>query len=114
MPPTPICNSGARAGVAGGGQAVAEGDVKAIAPLIKVLDRLDRYQKTAGATRALRRKRPTAGDELVSEVYRRMRETLQEIEAERTSSNRHKPIVKMASSVCKRKKFSSALTRVTP
>ena len=34
------------------GQAVAEGDVKAIAPLIKVLDRLDRYQKTAGATRA--------------------------------------------------------------
>ena len=70
------------------GQAVAEGDVKAIAPLIKVLDRLDRYQKTAGATRALRRKRPTtAGDELVMrEVYRRIRrDTLAEIEAERAA-----------------------------
>jgi uncharacterized protein YdbL (DUF1318 family) len=69
-------------------QAVAEGDVKAIAPLIKVLDRLDRYQKTAGATRAPRRKRPTAaGDELVMrEVYRRIRrDTLAEIEAERTA-----------------------------
>ena len=27
--------------------AVEEGDVRAIAPLLKVLDRLDRYQKTA-------------------------------------------------------------------
>jgi hypothetical protein len=29
------------------GEAVADGQVKAIAPLIKVLDRLDRYQRTA-------------------------------------------------------------------
>ena len=29
------------------GQAVADGDVKAIPPLIKVLDRLDRYQRAA-------------------------------------------------------------------
>src|SRR5580658_6224557 len=28
-------------------EAVADGDVKAIAPLLKVLDRLDRYQRTA-------------------------------------------------------------------
>ena len=70
------------------GQAVAEGDVKAIAPLIKVLDRLDRYQKTAGATRALKRKRPTVG-------WRRARDAgcipqdssdiLEEIEAERAA-----------------------------
>ncbi len=31
------------------GEAIAEGDVKAIAPLMKVLDRLDRYQRTAKA-----------------------------------------------------------------
>jgi hypothetical protein len=31
------------------GEAIAEGDVKAIAPLMKVLDRLDRYQRTARA-----------------------------------------------------------------
>jgi hypothetical protein len=31
------------------GEAVAQGEVKAIAPLIKVLDRLDRYQRTAEA-----------------------------------------------------------------
>ncbi len=31
------------------GEAIAEGDVTAIAPLMKVLDRLDRYQKVAKA-----------------------------------------------------------------
>ena len=31
------------------GEAVADGDVKAIAPLLKVLDRLDRYQRVAKA-----------------------------------------------------------------
>jgi hypothetical protein len=31
------------------GEAIADGDVKAIAPLMKVLDRLDRYQRTARA-----------------------------------------------------------------
>jgi hypothetical protein len=31
------------------GEAIADGDVKAIAPLMKVLDRLDRYQKVANA-----------------------------------------------------------------
>ncbi len=31
------------------GEAIAEGDVKAIAPLMKVLDRLDRYQRSAKA-----------------------------------------------------------------
>ena len=31
------------------GEAIAEGDVKAIAPLMKVLDRLDRYQRAAKA-----------------------------------------------------------------
>ena len=31
------------------GEAIAEGDVTAIAPLMKVLDRLDRYQRVAKA-----------------------------------------------------------------
>ena len=31
------------------GEAIAEGDVTAIAPLMKVLDRLDRYQRAAKA-----------------------------------------------------------------
>ena len=31
------------------GEAIADGDVKAIAPLMKVLDRLDRYQRVAKA-----------------------------------------------------------------
>jgi predicted butyrate kinase (DUF1464 family) len=31
------------------GEAIAEGDVKAIAPLMKAPDRLDRYQRTARA-----------------------------------------------------------------
>jgi hypothetical protein len=31
------------------GEAIADGDVKAIAPLMKVLDRLDRYRRAAKA-----------------------------------------------------------------
>ncbi len=35
------------------GEAVADGDVKAIAPLLKVLDRLDRYRRAAKANQVL-------------------------------------------------------------
>ena len=70
------------------GEAVAEGDVRAIPPLIKVLDRLDRYQKTASANRAeIRRasRRLSDGDALVvQDFHRRVREQiLQEIAAEK-------------------------------
>jgi hypothetical protein len=58
------------------GEAVAQGDVRAIAPLMKVLDRLDRYQKSAERTK------PAAsgeGDKLViSELKRRFREQFEE------------------------------------
>jgi Mor family transcriptional regulator len=67
------------------GEAVAEGDVRAIAPLVKVLDWLDRYQKTARTIRAdVKRKRLPASDEVVmAELKRRMRESVvQELAAE--------------------------------
>ncbi len=67
------------------GEAVAEGDVRAIVLLIKVLDRLDRYQKTARTDPSMIEHPLSAGDKLVVEDFsRRMRESvLQELTAER-------------------------------
>jgi hypothetical protein len=67
------------------GEAVAEGDVRAIAPLVKVLDRLDRYQKTARTIRAddKRKRRPARDEVVMAELKRRMRESVvQELAAE--------------------------------
>jgi hypothetical protein len=59
------------------GEAVAQGDVRAIAPLIKVLDRLDRYQKSAEAARP--RARSSRSDPVViSELMRRLRRGFEE------------------------------------
>ena len=53
------------------GEAVAQGDVRAIAPLMKVLDRLDRYQKSAERTQPAVLQE---GDKLViNELRRRLR-----------------------------------------
>ena len=70
------------------GEAVAGGDVRAIAPLVKVLDRLDRYQKTARTIQAdHKRIRTPASDTVVlGELKRRMRESvMQEMAAERAA-----------------------------
>ena len=57
--------------VAGG--ALAKGDVKAITPFIKVIDRLDRYQELANE--AAPRRRRTPEDALViREMIRRIRD----------------------------------------
>ena len=53
-------------------ETLAKGDVKAIAPLIKVIDRLDHYQ--ARASEAAARRRRTEADEVVfQELVRRIR-----------------------------------------
>jgi hypothetical protein len=53
-------------------EALAKGDVKAIAPLIKVIDRLDHYQ--ARASEAAPRRRRTEADQVVlNEFVRRIR-----------------------------------------
>ncbi len=70
------------------GAAVARGDVRAIAPLMKVLDRLDHYQKSAEAKRGeAEPAQLTAGDELVlSEIRRRLRREIeQELREEQTA-----------------------------
>ena len=67
------------------GEAVAGGDVRAIAPLVKVLDRLDRYQKAARTSRAdHKRIRMPASDKIVvGELMRRVRQSVaQEMAAE--------------------------------
>ena len=55
-------------------EALAEGDVKAIAPFVKVIDRLDRYQELAREAAPPRTR--SRGDELVvREMVRRIRES---------------------------------------
>ena len=54
-------------------EALAEGDVKAIAPFVKVIDRLDRYQELAREAAPPRTR--SRGDELVvRDMIRRIRE----------------------------------------
>ena len=65
------------------GEALARGDVRAVAPFIKALEKLDRYQSLARET-APRRQKMTAGDSLVVQtlVERIRRQVLDECRRE--------------------------------
>jgi hypothetical protein len=62
--PRPFADRSAQPGDAARGDALARGDVRAIAPFIKAVEKLDRYQSLARQV-APKRRNMSDGDELV-------------------------------------------------